>query len=194
MPVLSVAVVRGVANLLYINLDGELGAAWGATGIYSSAENAFSAVIADEENSFAQAVHITPTTSYYPHTDLVYVPLNLVTTPGTPLRVPGAIVTSSLLLGGSGWAQGDTFEVDTQSNGGAVATGVVDSVNAGAIATYHITSPGGAYWEVEGYETTTLTATGGSSGINAELTILSTDVSDHPLTLTIKTLYSILKL
>lgn len=52
------------------------------------------------------------------------------------------ILTSSLNSGGTGYVAGDTFTV---SAGDMNATGIVDTVGAGVVLTYHITSVGSNY-------------------------------------------------
>lgn len=75
----------------------------------------------------------------------------------------GAILTSALNAGGSGYAQGDTGTIV-----GGTAAYVIDSVNAGAVVTYHLTSAGSAYSTGTGVAT----ATGGAqAGVGVNFTV-----------------------
>lgn len=94
------------------------------------------------------------------------------------LQIPGGIATSELQAGGTGWQEADTFA----TAGGA--TFVVDTVNAGAIVTYHQTATGDPVCLVETVEN--VTATGGSVGVDASIFVLTLDYSVNPATLTVQ--------
>jgi hypothetical protein len=77
----------------------------------------------------------------------------------------GAILTSSKNSGGADYVQGDTGTINT---GGTAATYVIDSVDAGAVLTYHLTSAGAGYSPGTGVATT---KAGAQEGIGAGFTV-----------------------
>lgn len=111
--------------------------------------------------------------------------LNLKVMNGDPTA--GPIVTSTLDVGGSGYAPGDTFILIGVDN--ASSHGTVDTVDGdGAVVTYTITNPGTNY---SSPTTSTTVAQGGSGGDN-NLTINITAVQPGDGTGTIEVLYRLI--
>lgn len=96
----------------------------------------------------------------------------IVLSSGSAFTLLGTIFASAISAAGTGWVQGDTFEIVDDDTGASSATGVVDSVNAGGIVDYTITNTFPAY----DTGVHLLTATSGV-GIDASLDILAVDTS-----------------
>lgn len=111
-------------------------------------------------------------------------PLNLYTSGSIP--VPGAIATSSLNDGGIGYADNDTFTVDTGL--GTLATGHVVSQTAGVVTAYLLDTTPNGYLVGTGVATTATSGVG--TGLLIDIDTL--DYSANPMTLTVKTLFSIM--
>lgn len=101
------------------------------------------------------------------------------------------ISSSTLNMGGLGYAMGDTFTVDGSGDG--VAAGVVDTVGAmGVVTAYHLTDPGNTYTTTTG-ETTMATSGIGTgltlnivAGVGTGLTVTTTVLAgDGTLTVTV---------
>lgn len=104
------------------------------------------------------------------------------------LDIGGSIATSSLAVGGSGWAAGNTFNVVSTDTAGVSATGIVDTVSAGAIVTYHLLTNGDAEYSVNAHS---LVATSGV-GIGASITVDTLDYTDNPITVDVRVRYGTL--
>lgn len=95
--------------------------------------------------------------------------------------VVGAILTSSLNSGGSGYAEGDT---GTVNGGNRAAMYVVDTVDGGgAILTYTITDGGTGYGEALGAELTATTGVGVDGAI--DITSIDAQTPDMEATFTV---------
>lgn len=104
------------------------------------------------------------------------------------LGIGGSIATSSLAGGGSGWAANNTFNVVSTDTAGVSATGIVDTVNAGAIVTYHLLTDGDAEYTVGAHS---LAATSGV-GIGASINADTLDYSTNPVTVDVRVRYGTL--
>ncbi len=86
------------------------------------------------------------------------------------LNTVGGILTSSLNAAGSGYVAGDTGTVNT---GDTNAIYTVLTVNAGAVVTYAITSPGGSGYSVANAVATTAGGAQAGIGTGFKINILS---------------------
>lgn len=83
---------------------------------------------------------------------------------------PGHIRTTTIQNAGSFYAPGDTGFIVGGDSG---ATYVIDSVDAGAVATYHLTAPGSGYLVETGYVTTATSGAGTGAGFRLNITAVS---------------------
>lgn len=78
--------------------------------------------------------------------------------------VNGSILSSIVKnAGGTGWAAGNTFDI---TGGDANATGIVDTVSAGAIATCHLINAGTGYTAASGVAITATSGVGIGATVN----------------------------
>lgn len=90
----------------------------------------------------------------------------------TTLYPAGQINANALNAGGTGYAVNDTFTVNT---GSVLATGVVNTVSSGAVATYTLTTKGAGYSTGTGVATTK--TSGAGTGFTIDITTVRSDAS-----------------
>lgn len=95
-----------------------------------------------------------------------------------PLPLTDGIKTSTLGVGGSGYAVGNTFTVNT---GTTLATGKVLTVATGVVETYEILTPGSGYTVADGVATTATSGSG--TGLTIDITVLQ-DTPTSPMKIT----------
>jgi len=103
-----------------------------------------------------------------------------------PSLVPGAIVSSSLAAGGSGWVPGDAFILGNNTDGNP-NYGIVDTVSGGAIATYHFTTNLPTYLVSAALP---VVAVDPSVGIGATIDVTEIDITANPVTVSVTTFYA----
>jgi len=116
------------------------------------------------------------------------------------IPIPGAIVASTIGAGGTGWAVNDRFTI-VPAPGFNPQYGTVTGVDAGAITTYTLDDPEVAPPEYPADNTLPklmfagdqdLEAVAPSTGDGAYITVTEVDLSLNPMTLKVKTIYSVM--